>query len=137
MTRYEYKVVPAPDRGQKAKGVKRPEDRFALALAEVMNRLGAEGWDYIRADILPTQERAGLTSKQTVYHNLLIFRRPLSNSPEDRLSPPDVSQIPERPSEEDTQPAEVPVIAEPDATEPSVEAETEAEDTPPHPLVAQ
>lgn len=77
MPRFEYKVVPAPNRGLKAKGVKRPEDRFALALSTLMNELGAEGWDYVRADILPSEERSGLTSKQTVYHSLLVFRRPL------------------------------------------------------------
>jgi len=85
MPRFEYKVVPAPNRGLKAKGVKRAEDRFALALSTLMNELGADGWDYVRADILPTEERSGLASKQTVYHNMLIFRRHL---PEDAESPP-------------------------------------------------
>jgi hypothetical protein len=80
MSRFEYKVVPAPNRGLKAKGVKRAEDRFALALSTVMNELGAEGWDYVRADILPTEERSGLASKQTVYHNMLVFRRVLEDS---------------------------------------------------------
>lgn len=87
MTRFEYKVVPAPNRGLKAKGVKRAEDRFALALSTVMNELGAEGWDYVRADILPTEERSGLASKQTVYHNMLVFRRVLEEAMEDPASP--------------------------------------------------
>ncbi|MGI3184843.1 DUF4177 domain-containing protein [Nioella aestuarii] len=82
MTRFEYKVVPAPNRGLKAKGVKRAEDRFALALSTLMNELGAEGWDYVRADILPTEERSGIASKQTVYHNMLIFRRVLEDGEE-------------------------------------------------------
>ena len=84
MPRFEYKVVPAPARGLKAKGVKRPEERFALALSTLMNELGAEGWDYVRADILPSEERAGLASKQTVYHSLLVFRR---QSPEEAETP--------------------------------------------------
>ncbi|WP_206052272.1 DUF4177 domain-containing protein [Nioella ostreopsis] len=87
MTRFEYKVVPAPNRGLKAKGVKRAEDRFALALSTLMNELGAEGWDYVRADILPTEERSGLASKQTVYHNMLVFRRILEEPAEDTDSP--------------------------------------------------
>ncbi|MFV1877022.1 DUF4177 domain-containing protein [Nioella sp.] len=87
MTRFEYKVVPAPNRGLRAKGVKRAEDRFALALSTVMNELGAEGWDYVRADILPTEERSGLASKQTVYHNMLVFRRTLEEPAEDTDSP--------------------------------------------------
>ncbi len=36
---YEYKVVPAPTRGLKAKGVKTAEDRFANALQAAMNKL--------------------------------------------------------------------------------------------------
>lgn len=78
MTRYEYKVVPAPRRGLKAKGVKGSEAMFAHALASVMNGLGAEGWEYVRADTLPCEERQGLTGKTTVFQNMLVFRRPLA-----------------------------------------------------------
>lgn len=75
MTAFEYRVVPAPKRGVKAKGAKTAEERFAVALAEVMNALGAEGWDYVRSDMLPCEERSGLTGKATVYHTVLVFRR--------------------------------------------------------------
>lgn len=75
MTAYEYTVLPAPDRGEKAKGAKTPADRFALALTEELNRMGADGWEYVRAETLPTEERSGLTSRTTVYHNVLVFRR--------------------------------------------------------------
>ena len=77
MQRYEYTVVPAPRRGEKARGVKTTEERFALALAALMNRLGAEGWEYVRADALPCDERAGLTGTKTTYQNMLVFRRVL------------------------------------------------------------
>ncbi|MDP5361488.1 MAG: DUF4177 domain-containing protein [Paracoccaceae bacterium] len=72
---YEYKVVPAPVRGVKAKGVKTAQDRFAHALQTVMNDLAAEGWEYLRADTLPAEQREGLMSKTTVYQNMLVFRR--------------------------------------------------------------
>lgn len=74
---YEFKVVPAPKRGEKARGVKTTEERFALALGNLMNALGREGWDYVRADALPVDERAGFTGTKTSYHNMLVFRRPL------------------------------------------------------------
>ena len=77
MQRYEYKVIPAPKRGEKARGVKSTEDRFALALTGMMNQLGAEGWDYVRADTLPCEERSGLTGTKTTVQNLLVFRRAL------------------------------------------------------------
>jgi hypothetical protein len=72
---YEYRVVPAPSRGEKARGVKTTADRFALALTGVMNTLGREGWEYLRADTLPCEERVGLTGSKTSFQHLLVFRR--------------------------------------------------------------
>lgn len=72
---YEYKVVPAPRRGEKAKGVKGADGRFANKLEKVINELAAEAWEYIRTDTLPSEERKGLTKSVTIYQNLLIFRR--------------------------------------------------------------
>lgn len=75
MRRYEFKVIPAPRRGEKARGVKTTEERFALALTGLMNELGREGWDYVRADTLPVDERSGLTGTKTSFQNMLVFRR--------------------------------------------------------------
>ena len=78
MVRYEYKVMPAPEKGKKAKGLRAGEARFAHALEEVMNDLGADGWEYWRADTLPCEERQGLTGRTTKFMNMLVFRRPLA-----------------------------------------------------------
>ena len=75
MTRYTYKVIPAPAKGRKAPGVKGAEARFAHGLEEAMNEMAAQGWEYLRADILPSEERQGLTSTNTVYRSVLVFRR--------------------------------------------------------------
>lgn len=75
MSGYEYKVVPAPRKGEKAKGIKTPEARFAHAVEGLINRLAAEGWEYQRADFLPCDERSGLTGSVTQWRNLLVFRR--------------------------------------------------------------
>ena len=83
MQRFEYKVIPAPKRGEKARGIKTTEDRFAYALTLLMNDLGAEGWDYVRADALPCEERAGFTGVKTTFQNVLVFRRVLASA-EDR-----------------------------------------------------
>lgn len=77
MPRYEYKVVPAPRKGQKSRGVRSSEARFALALEQAMNEMCAEGWEYLRAETLPCEERQGLTSRTTIFHNVLVFRRAL------------------------------------------------------------
>jgi hypothetical protein len=90
MQHFEYKVIPAPRKGEKARGVKTTEDRFAYALTQLMNRLGAEGWDYVRADALPCEERVGLTGSRTTFQNVLVFRRVIGvgqdeNRPASRL----------------------------------------------------
>ena len=79
MQNYEYRVVPAPRKGEKARGLKTVEDRFAYALTAMMNKMGAEGWEYQRADALPCDERVGLTGSKTVFQNMLVFRRPAAD----------------------------------------------------------
>ena len=88
MTRYEYKVVPAPTRGIKAKPAKTPEARFALGIETELNRLAAAGWEFQRAELLPSEERSGLTGTAQHWRNLLVFRRPLAE-------PGDASEAPQ------------------------------------------
>lgn len=94
MPRYEYKVIPAPRRGEKARGVKTTEERFALALTGVMNALGADGWDYVRADTLPVDERSGLTGTKTSFQNLLVFRREIAEMAAPAAGPVLVAALP-------------------------------------------
>lgn len=74
---FEYKVIPAPTNGTKAKGVKTVEGRFANTLEVLMNKMASEGWEFQRAETLPSEERSGLMSKSTTYRNVLVFRRSL------------------------------------------------------------
>ncbi|MEX0305999.1 MAG: DUF4177 domain-containing protein [Ruegeria sp.] len=78
MQRYEYKVVPAPQKGTKAKGVKTPEGRFATSIEQLLNQMGQDGWEYQRAELLPSEERSGLTGSTTNWRNVLVFRRALT-----------------------------------------------------------
>jgi hypothetical protein len=76
MAHFEYKVIPAPRRGVRVKGAKGPEGRFAGALENTINTLSVEGWEYVRAESLPADERHGITRRKTeTYQNVLIFRR--------------------------------------------------------------
>ena len=120
MQRFEYKVIPAPKRGEKARGVKTTEDRFAHALTSLMNELGAEGWDYVRADTLPCEERVGLTGTRTTFQNMLVFRRVLAATeaeprPQLRLT---VQEPPAAPAPR-LGPAETPVPAQAPAVGPA------------------
>lgn len=102
---YEYKVVPAPTRGVKVKGAKTAQDRFANALELTMNNLAADGWEYLRTDTLPCEQREGLMSKTTVFQNVLVFRRgkPATENPGVRA--PRVQPAPTPPSTGATEPS--------------------------------
>ena len=75
MRKFEYIAVPAPSTGTKSKGVKTTEDRFALSLTNLLNEMAEDGWEYVRAETLPCETRKGLTGSQTIYQNILIFRK--------------------------------------------------------------
>ncbi|MCP5086036.1 MAG: DUF4177 domain-containing protein [Rhodobacteraceae bacterium] len=76
MQTYEYKVIPAPNRPKRFKGVKGNAARFAEVLAESMNDLAKDGWEYVRSDSMPVEEKAGLLKGRTEnYHTVLVFRR--------------------------------------------------------------
>lgn len=78
MQAFEYTVIPAPRKGQKVKGAKTVAERFGVALSQVMNDMARDGWEYLRADSLPCEERVGLTGTATHFHHMLVFRRALA-----------------------------------------------------------
>jgi hypothetical protein len=98
MPRYEFKVVPAPRKDEKLRGVKTVEGRFAQSLTTLMNQLGRDGWDYVRADTLPVDERSGFTGSKTSFQYVLVFRRVLEDvavaAPALMPRPEDVAQLP-------------------------------------------
>ncbi|WP_120504707.1 DUF4177 domain-containing protein [Sulfitobacter mediterraneus] len=133
MPRYEYKVVPAPTKGLKAKGLKTPEARFSNALQALMNTLGGDGWEYQRAETLPSVERSGLTSSTTEWRHVLVFRRALETQTEtftpELLPAPVAVEMPKEPASETPQKAEVSEAEKPAKDAPE-KAEDEALDAP-------
>ena len=112
MQQHEYTVIPAPARGEKTRGARTGAERFAHALTVEINRMAAAGWEYIRAETLPCEERSGLTSRTTVYHNVLVFRRrlpSLATVPEPEAAPRSAPAAPPAPVAKS--PAAVPVPA--------------------------
>jgi len=118
MRRYEYKVVPAPTKGVKAKGVKTPEGRFSNALQEALNGVAGDGWEYCRAELLPSEERTGLTGSTTNWRNVLVFRREI----EAELVAQAPAVVVEMPKPEAEAPVAVPQQPQVRAAEPSGEA---------------
>ena len=96
MTRYEYKVIPAPNKPKRAKGARSNEERFASTLMTAMNELGADGWEYVRSDTLPVDVRSGIASRSKEYMSVLVFKRVITDdadqvieeAPEEVISAP-------------------------------------------------
>ncbi len=96
---YEYKVIPAPQRGDKVRGARTTEDRFAQTLTAMMNAQARDGWEYVRSETLPSEERAGFTKRRTVYVNVLVFRREMAEDDATRqkltlTAAPSVGEVP-------------------------------------------
>ncbi|MEO0999526.1 MAG: hypothetical protein AAFW69_02800 [Pseudomonadota bacterium] len=76
MGEYEYKVVPAPRRAARVRGVRGAPERFAQTLTDLINEVGADGWEYLRAETLPCEEGGSLMRRRVeAYHSVLVFRR--------------------------------------------------------------
>lgn len=109
---HEYKVVPAPERPAKAKGLKTTADRFAHTLATALNTHAAEGWEFVRTETFAVQERKGLFGgTRTVMQPVMILRRALALRATAAAAPP-LRLTPEAAPAQPT-PAEPPVVASP------------------------
>lgn len=76
---YEYKLIPAPQRAERIKGVKGNENRFIATLEGMINEAALEGWVYLRSDTLPQEERSGFggRTKSTRFRTVMVFQREL------------------------------------------------------------
>ena len=89
MSQYEYKVVPAPKRANKARGIRGQDARFSQTLEELLNDMALYGWEYIRADTMTVETGGLLRGSKSQQKTMLIFRR--NSAPQD--SQPLVSEV--------------------------------------------
>ena len=73
---FEYKCVGGPERPKRLRGTGSRSDRVALAMQEIISAEAVDGWEYLRTDLVPVEEKPGLFSRtQEVHRAVLIFRR--------------------------------------------------------------
>jgi len=84
---YEYKTVGAPERGKRTRDSRSGSDRAAAAMQDIIQAEAAEGWEYLRTDLIPVLERVGWLSRpREVHRAVLIFRRALPVAQAPRMS---------------------------------------------------
>jgi hypothetical protein len=77
MSYYDYKIVPAPKKAKKVRGVSGAADLFALTLTDAVNELARQGWEYYCSESLAIQTPGGWFSRaRTEEHTVLVFRKP-------------------------------------------------------------
>ncbi|EKE45486.1 hypothetical protein OCGS_0576 [Oceaniovalibus guishaninsula JLT2003] len=110
MSHYQYRVVPAPRVPARIKGVKRIDQRFARTLADTLNALAPEGWEFHRAETMPVEARRSfLGTRQTRDETMLVFRRWIEDA--------DMVPVPSEPA-----PAPRAVPEEPDRAVPTLQS---------------
>ncbi len=95
---YEYKCVGAPEKVRRAKGAKTRTDRVAIALQEVIQAEADQGWEYLRTDLVPVEEKSGMFSRPREIHRaVLVFRREkAADRGRDRFEPLPIEEPPMR-----------------------------------------
>lgn len=127
MARFEYQVIPTPRKPRRAKGKKTNADRFAHMLTEEINAQAALGWEFVRSETLPMDERPGMFKKPVeTYQTVMVFRREIA-SDEGEVVLPAISATRDQPQ---NHPAADPV--EPNETQ-SVDNRTAPAAIPPMP----
>jgi hypothetical protein len=73
---FEYKCVGGPERPKRLRGAWSRSDRVALAMQEIIDSEAVDGWEYLRTDLVPVEEKASFLGRtQEVHRAVLIFRR--------------------------------------------------------------
>lgn len=73
---FEYKVIPAPRKGRRGRGVKGPAGRFAYAIEFAINEMAQDGWEFVRSETLGADEREGMMRRKSeTFHGVLVFKR--------------------------------------------------------------
>ncbi len=76
MTQIEYRVIPAPRRMRKVRGVAGATELFAHTLSEAINDQAAQGWEFLRSEAMMIEEPRGwFRAGAVAEHTVLVFRR--------------------------------------------------------------
>ena len=69
---YEYKCVGAPEKGKRKRGAKTRSDRVANAMEQTILAEAVDGWEYLRTDLIPIEERGGMFKRPQEVHRAVM-----------------------------------------------------------------
>lgn len=129
---FEFLVIPAPKRGDRAPDCKTDADRMANTLTVIFNEMAALGWVYMRTERLPNDQGASLSGTGDKEVTMLVFRRPLATpvDPAPAAAAQDGAEAAPEPAPEEVPTVVEATLAASRATPavPSVAPEVQAED---------
>jgi hypothetical protein len=77
MAQWRYKCVAAPRKARRSRTHRDPADALLAAIDAAIAVEAAQGWEYLRTDLVPMEAKAGLFSAATETHlGVMVFRKP-------------------------------------------------------------
>lgn len=105
---YTYKCVVAPRRVKKSREHRTPAEALVAAMEAAIAAEAAQGWEYLRTDLLPMEVKSGFMSSPTETHQgVMVFRRAV------RLETYEPTPQPEPRPATQSRPRAEPVVAPP------------------------
>lgn len=84
---YEYKVIAAPKRVKKSGVFYGKSTDFAQTVADLLNALSREGWEYHTTQTLSYEQRSWYGARSLQSQELMLFRKPLTHTPNLGIDP--------------------------------------------------
>lgn len=82
MTEWIYACAPAPRRPKRQRGHKTNCDALAAAMEAAIAERAAQGWEYVRTDLVPMESRASLFGGLVETHQgVMVFRKQAAAAP--------------------------------------------------------
>lgn len=125
--RYEYIVIAAPTRIERAKRKLSAAERLADTMTAAINEMAADGWEYLRTETMTVEDKKGRFSKvEEVIETVLVFRRSVAPVEPVRRARERIETVNEPPR---TDPARQAVEAKPNRFEPAERIEPVLKET--------
>ena len=77
---YEYKEIAAPKRVKKSGVFYGKSTDFAQTVADLLNALSREGWEYHTTQTLSYEQRSWYGARSLQSQELMLFRKPLTHT---------------------------------------------------------